>query len=546
MADWADGVSAVHVGLDKHSDDGDPPVSKLLGKRVVEEVRAVVFAIAPTKAPGPDGLPGIFYQKFWDKVGPSVTEACLRCLNDSESFACVNKTLICLIPKTKAAERMTNYRPISLCNVLYKVVAKTMANRLRMVLGEVIYEMQNAFIPGRLISDNTIIGFECLHGSEHGSMAVKLDMSKAYDRVEWDFLAHVMLVGLDPDPSEPERTRGSRPEPKPAMIFGSLSRSGSSVTTSNCVEIKRILDVYSLASRQRVNFDKSGRSQDLMSLELFRKGPREEIVKVSQLKNLTGSWNGPLIRELFVKSDAMSILLIPENCSQREDSLCWHYTEDEEYSVKSGYRLGIDLMAKPSTSGDTWSSYYWKKLWNLAVPTKVKILIWRACMNWIPTLGNLTKHKIAVNGCCLICNRDFETITHALWGCKGLKGVRAEFENLTGMKSDVNMTFKDFFFSCLNSVREKCTGVGVVIRDHRGLVMASCSQQLDAIYSTQVAEAVALLRGIDFTMDTGLVPAMIESDGLGKLDKFCFVPRKANFVAHFLAKLALGLDEDLF
>ncbi|KAK3230976.1 hypothetical protein Dsin_002857 [Dipteronia sinensis] len=73
-----------------------------------------------------------------------------------------------------------------------------MANRLRAVLGKVISETQRAFILGRLISDNAIIGFECMHAlrirrCKDGSMAVKLDMSKAYDRVEWGFLVEVLL-----------------------------------------------------------------------------------------------------------------------------------------------------------------------------------------------------------------------------------------------------------------------------------------------------------------------------------------------------------------
>ncbi|KAK3188889.1 hypothetical protein Dsin_028450 [Dipteronia sinensis] len=163
-----------------------------------DEVRRAVFDMAPTKAPGPDGLPALFYQKFWPVVGSAVSKACLGVLNEGTDIGAANRTLVTLIPKVRRAEKMTDFRPISLCNVLYKIVAKALANRLREVLGDVISETQSAFIPGRLISDNAIVGFKCMHALKRlkkrirGALALKLDMSKAYDRIEWDFLNGMM------------------------------------------------------------------------------------------------------------------------------------------------------------------------------------------------------------------------------------------------------------------------------------------------------------------------------------------------------------------
>ncbi|XP_050222721.1 uncharacterized protein LOC126672813 [Mercurialis annua] len=104
-----------------------------------------------------------------------------------------------LIPKVSNVERMCDFRPISLCNVIYKIISKTLANRLRRVIGRVIDCSQNAFIPGRQIIDSALIGFECVHVIKkstrkvNGPLALKLDMSKAYERVEWKFIEAMML-----------------------------------------------------------------------------------------------------------------------------------------------------------------------------------------------------------------------------------------------------------------------------------------------------------------------------------------------------------------
>jgi hypothetical protein len=169
------------------------------------EVEDALKQMAPLKALGPDGLPPLFYQKFWPVVGPDVTRGVLSCLNSGQLLTSINHTFITLIPKVKNPERVTKFRPISLCNVIYKLVSKVIANRLKTILPHLISDSQSAFIPGRLITDNVLVAFETLHHmhttkmGKDGAMALKLDMSKAYDRVEWAYLESIMRkMGFHP------------------------------------------------------------------------------------------------------------------------------------------------------------------------------------------------------------------------------------------------------------------------------------------------------------------------------------------------------------
>ncbi|KAL0359737.1 UNVERIFIED_CONTAM: hypothetical protein Sangu_0823100 [Sesamum angustifolium] len=125
----------------------------------------------------------------------------LNFLNDHIMPAGFNETNIVLIPKIKRPESLAHFRPISLCNVVYKIASKSIANRLKPWLDEIISLAQSAFVPGRLISDNVLLAFELNHFLNTHSkgrkqfLNLKLDISKAYDRVEWCFLERVLASG---------------------------------------------------------------------------------------------------------------------------------------------------------------------------------------------------------------------------------------------------------------------------------------------------------------------------------------------------------------
>ncbi|KAK9989340.1 hypothetical protein SO802_029579 [Lithocarpus litseifolius] len=165
---------------------------------IAKEVRSTLQQMHPTKAPGPDGMSAIFFQKFWNVVGSDVTKMVLNVLNSNMPMDEINKTNITLVLKIKNPTRMKEFRPISLSNVTYKMISKVLANHLKVVLSTIISENQSAFLSERLITDNILVAFEVMHYLEHKKegkesyMAIKLDMSKAYDRVEWSFVEKIM------------------------------------------------------------------------------------------------------------------------------------------------------------------------------------------------------------------------------------------------------------------------------------------------------------------------------------------------------------------
>ena len=151
----------------------------------------------PNKSPGTDGMSLGFFQAYWDIVGEEVTRTCMKCLNDCQLPEGMNSTLIVMILKKSRQERISELRLISLCNVVYKIMAKVLANRLKKVLPLVISKSQSSFVLGKLITDNIMISYEVNHylmrkrQGKLGTGTLKIDMSKAYGRVIFSKRYHV-------------------------------------------------------------------------------------------------------------------------------------------------------------------------------------------------------------------------------------------------------------------------------------------------------------------------------------------------------------------
>ncbi|MCH99842.1 hypothetical protein A2U01_0020857, partial [Trifolium medium] len=185
---------------------------------IEEEFQQAVFSMHPDKSPGPDGLNPAFYQKFWPLCGKDIFEACCSWLEDEHFPSDLNDTNIALIAKVDRPDSMKDLRLISLCNVIYKILSKVLANRLKRILPNCISESQVAFVPEGLSS---FIHHYETRGLLHGIRICRGSPS----------ISHLFFTD-------------------DSFLF-------CKATISEATNLKHILDTYEVASGQAINYQKS-------------------------------------------------------------------------------------------------------------------------------------------------------------------------------------------------------------------------------------------------------------------------------------------------
>jgi len=165
-----------------------------------EEIEGSVFSMAQDKAPGPDGFIVAFYRNHWDIIKKDFIRMVKNFFSKCKMGNSIKSSHLALIPKDPNPQSFDRFRPISLCNVSYKIITKILANRLKKLLPSLISENQGGFVPRRQISDNVILIQEAIHSSinrKEKGMIIKLDMANAFDRVSHQFLkATLEKIGI--------------------------------------------------------------------------------------------------------------------------------------------------------------------------------------------------------------------------------------------------------------------------------------------------------------------------------------------------------------
>jgi len=155
----------------------------------------VVRDLNGDKPPGPDGFTMAFFQKCWGVLKQDTMAVFSEFHNSCQFEKSFNATFVSLIPKKEDSVDVKDFMPISLVGGIYKLISKVLANNFKLVLGKIISSSQNAFVGGRQILDSVLISNECLDSrmrSREAGLLCKLDLEKAYDHVNWDFLLYML------------------------------------------------------------------------------------------------------------------------------------------------------------------------------------------------------------------------------------------------------------------------------------------------------------------------------------------------------------------
>jgi len=196
------GFSKVTLPLDDEVSWSGPCIdpashASLLAPVTNDIIKQALFSIDDDKVPGPDGYTSFFFKKSWDIVGGDFCLAVRDFFVSKKLLKKINHSIIALILKSANVSTTTNFRPISCCNVVYKVISKILSVRLAIALADIISPLQNAFLGGRLMADNIHLIQELLRLYECKRVLsrclMKIDFKKAFNFVQWPFLQQLLL-----------------------------------------------------------------------------------------------------------------------------------------------------------------------------------------------------------------------------------------------------------------------------------------------------------------------------------------------------------------
>ncbi|GAU20296.1 hypothetical protein TSUD_337770 [Trifolium subterraneum] len=370
--------------------DGDhDPVLNLIQPRVTDgdnrvltapitkvEIQQALFQMHPEKSPRPDGFNPTFYQRFWEQCSDDIFSAASTWLERGYFPTSLNDTNICLIPKCDNPTSMKDLRPISLCNVLYKMISKVLANRLKCCLDKCVSQEQSTFVEGRSILDNSLIATEVIHAlkrktkGRRGELTLKIDISKAYDKEDWGFLRGVMtrmgslMSGFGGGDLHGVRICRGAPEVS-HLLFANDCFLFCRASVAEVNELMRILHTYETTSGQEVNLVKS----EVFISRNMSQAAKEDLSRILGVKLVlgTGIYLGlPSMvgrsKEIMIKSVlqaipsyVMSMFILPasliDDIEKMINAFWWRNGSTNNNTTKGIHWLAWERLACPKAYG---------------------------------------------------------------------------------------------------------------------------------------------------------------------------------------------------
>nr|GEV05064.1 hypothetical protein [Tanacetum cinerariifolium] len=323
------------------------------------------------KAPGPDGFNFKFIKKFWEVIKADLVKAVNWFADKREITKGCNSSFVTIIPKVADPIGLWDFRPISLIGCYYKIIAKLMAERVKKVVGQVVGDVQNAFIKGRYILDGLLIANETvdyLKKSNEKGIIFKVDFDKAYDSINWRFLVDIMKK----------------------MRFGQkwcnwVERCCRSASMSILVN-GFLTEEFSLA---RKGFKARWMGCGVGDLPFTYLG-----LPIGENMRQAGAWNNVVGK---VKN---------------RGRWKWTLNDDGVFMVKELTKMIEEKILRVENGGQV-------TLWNKLVPKKVNIFIWRALKGRLPVREELDKRGIDLDSLlCPCCDTVVESCNHSLVLCK--------------------------------------------------------------------------------------------------------------------------------
>ncbi|KAF7822054.1 reverse transcriptase [Senna tora] len=230
-----------------------------------EEIEHALFLMKPDKAHGPDGLPPMFFQRFWPVVKDELIASVKSFFDRGYLLKELNQTLITIIPKNQCPEQFKDFRPITLCNVIVKIISIVLVIRMQPLMQRVIAPNQNGFVKGRAISDSILLASELMtfiHKARITCCAFKLDIQKAYDKLSWDFLEAVLIKMAFPHQEEKDkniqRIQFDRRGPRIShLMYADDTILFFKADNQNCNSVRQVLGKYATLVGHVLNKDKS-------------------------------------------------------------------------------------------------------------------------------------------------------------------------------------------------------------------------------------------------------------------------------------------------